>query len=1022
MKRLIIASCLALAFASAALGSSLSGYTNSGVVLSPPVIEATNFVNLGLFDFATLEPFTFADVQTYTNRGVMYGEYGFVFDTSPATSQDPPEGPAAGFSNQNPGQIYGGAEVPLTNSLEVIDAGADPQLIVNATNIESSGLLDVGATGLISITGNAVDLSRGTVQVEGVAQNGATAATVGLGAGIFDLYWGIGVENKKLGLGNLSLPFPTTPVQNVTNNLLTAETVQFSIENAQAVALTNEISPSNIVVQVILYGDTLGLVNMNAGFQPIAGSNYATSVVTWSSTVTNVYGQVFNNDLYLTDDIGSLTNATEQTNSKTASGRTLLIPTNYTIFRGTTIFSPGNAPYSPGLFANGFSTNNGTITNQYTALGVNVAAVTVQPDPTIAGSTFSNVAGRVQITANTSLNLTSAVIPAGNYLGLTATNHFVGSQGAQITFPYADINLGSTNGQLTITNLVAPFLPNLNGPISCYTAIWTNLTSATNIVITATATNTNTFTVTNEFTVLMVTSSLEPTAPVYVDNLALRSTNVVISDLVNVTSNLFINGQNLTITSNAGGSDTPFGELDLIGAPGIYSANWPVLQNLTNSGLIENDGEPGVSFFQLRQNPNNPTAGDAPWQSVVNHGSYNINVGGTNVGGIVSLGGNIFWANYFENTGTLLNPAFIYSEFGPITVQSTTAVLSNGEVLAVGESGDMSFTSGSLTIATQMIEANGSLALTATNLLTDLSLPADLTDGGSGNEWLSGDGFSLLAAPASGDLLGTAITNSCLAGKQCENTWAGIPDASISTTAGFYTNLLPVMAGNAPLGQLILSGGDTNSIFHFKGLDTVHPYALYVDQIQLQNGATNYGGPVGSIQKFTAFNIDTNVTIYYLDATMAGLDISQKLSQTEPGRIVWLSNYVGRFSYTNITYPDGRTFAFNRALAESETIDSNSNGIPNAFDPAPFPEPPLALTPESIGLVIALATNNSSSMAAISWLAPAYSTNTLYTRTLLNPNWQVRTNFVQGASNSRVTVFDSLLTNHLYKVGIVPFQ
>ena len=69
----------------------------------------------------------------------------------------------------------------------------------------------------------------------------------------------------------------------------------------------------------------------------------------------------------------------------------------------------------------------------------------------------------MEITANQSLDLTGAIINAGNYLNLSSTNHYAGSQGAQVTFPFADISLGSTNGQMSISNLVAPYLTRWNG-------------------------------------------------------------------------------------------------------------------------------------------------------------------------------------------------------------------------------------------------------------------------------------------------------------------------------------------------------------------------------------------------------------------------------------------------------------------------------------------------------------------------------------------------------------------------------
>ena len=110
----------------------------------------------------------------------------------------------------------------------------------------------------------------------------------------------------------------------------------------------------------------------------------------------------------------------------------------------------GNATYDPTLipfFAE---------TNAYTAYGVNIAAVTFEPDPTVPGQTVTNVPGRIVINADKYLDLTRTMISGPNYLNLVSTNHFVGCTNAQISSPFMDINLGTTNGQMGISNLVAP--------------------------------------------------------------------------------------------------------------------------------------------------------------------------------------------------------------------------------------------------------------------------------------------------------------------------------------------------------------------------------------------------------------------------------------------------------------------------------------------------------------------------------------------------------------------------------------
>ena len=184
----------------------------------------------------------------------------------------------------------------------------------------------------------------------------------------------------------------------------------------------------------------------------------------------------------------------------------------------------------------------------------------------------------------------------------------------------------------------------------------------------------------------------------------------------------------------------------------------------------------------------------------------------------------------------------------------------------------------------------------------------------------------------------------------CQNYWAGVPVA-------FPTNVgtpLPTLANNAPIGQLILQGGDNNSDFHFQGVngDTVNPYAMYVDQI-VMDGATN----TNSAGKFTAFNIDPNVTIYFLKATIGTNSISPALAGQAAGggQLVWLNNNVGHFSATKVTYADGQTFAVNSAYVQAY-------GLPS--------EPPVPLTPQTIQLQIGTTNVNSTPKAAISQVRP----------------------------------------------------
>src|SRR5260370_1182696 len=156
--------------------------------------------------------------------------------------------------------------------------------------------------------------------------------------------------------------------------------------------------------------------------------------------------------------------------------------------------------------------------------------------------------GRIEITANQVLNMANYRIDGVNYLSLTATNHFAGSPGAQVVVPNSDINLATTNGTMTISNLLSPVVPILNGTVEAWSSRWTNVDSTG---------------ITNEFHVLLVNTLFNSAAPSTVQNLTLRSTNLFISDVVNVTGNLLLDTERLTVMTNRAGSPTPTCQLNV---------------------------------------------------------------------------------------------------------------------------------------------------------------------------------------------------------------------------------------------------------------------------------------------------------------------------------------------------------------------------------------------------------------------------------------------------------------------------
>src|SRR5207244_1809505 len=148
-------------------------------------------------------------------------------------------------------------------------------------------------------------------------------------------------------------------------------------------------------------------------------------------------------------------------------------------------------------------------------------------------------------------DLSRAHISSLNYLLLKATNHFAGSSRAQISSPYTDLNLRSTNGLLAVTNVISPLIHRPEGIIDCFSARWTNEVAG----------------ITNAFHVLFVDAKSSSAFPSHAQTVVLRATNmisggldsIVISDILNITRSLLLDATAITLTTNSPGAANPFG-------------------------------------------------------------------------------------------------------------------------------------------------------------------------------------------------------------------------------------------------------------------------------------------------------------------------------------------------------------------------------------------------------------------------------------------------------------------------------
>jgi hypothetical protein len=533
-----------------------------------------------------------------------------------------------------------------------------------------------------------------------------------------------------------------------------------------------------------------------------------------------------------------------------------------------------------------------------------------------------------------------------------------------------DAYLRTTNAVMTVTNLIAPYLNHIEGTCDLWSARWTN-----------TVTDVLGNTVTNAFHVLFVESQFAPVTQPKIQTLWLNVTNftgasnsLVISDVLNVTSNLTLKADNITITTNPGNIFAPVGQLNILNQNIVWSSAIPSLMNFTNWGIVRAGN--AVYFGGSRtQPPYNTNIIDYPYNSFVNHGG-------------ITNQATLLWSTFFLNSGIF--------ECGPgsFVLQNGCGVtLTNGLIDAAG---DISLTACSLFVSNHMLLSEGALTLAVTNLLDDGSLASNSADAITNkNFWTAGYGIQLPMHPSQASLLGTTISNAAPDYALVPSQWAG--NDLGKTPAGF--------ANNAALGRLILQG-NIGCNYEFSPVTGVN--ALYVDQLQfLDYVATN----VDAAGNWLSVFCDPGMTVYYGQALANGNDISEKLSTVNNGRFQWVSNYnTGFYSSTNLIYTDGTTNRLNTSLVTSCDIDSNGNGVPNCMDRDPVP----VLSSASLALSVGV-TNHPTMGALVSWNAYPNTSNTLLSATTSSStNWQVVTNFIySGQFPGRVSVIDPIRTNGL---------
>jgi hypothetical protein len=970
--------CLLAALSLVAVGGVWAGPTtvdlfeNSGNVTltNPPQVDAVAFANYGFFGVASLLPYDFQNTLYFTNRGSMVGALGFRFDYTDDFGQ---RRPAHNFVNSGLAGVAGSEGFFIPGYSNVLSPS---YLFVSATNITSPGFLNVGNGGNLNLKGKKVNLAGGGLEVLPIESFFFANTIYDLNDdnipdafdpdnAVYDIWWGTGVQEPPLrgpintanllrflgggvqaqspahyvtnrnGADFMTSFFTAVPALSFTNMTFgrTGVTAWASITLTNASGTTtNALMPTNIFRQAVVVGLTQNLLatldtnfQVRARFAPsFTGVAFDTVAIEIASRTTNVVtAQPEFQSIYFVDRLASETNLAYLQNLGTLFYRAR--PYSMEIYRSTPFeFFSGTAPNTElfrtivysPVFSNVFATNF------YSGYAAEFDYVQSRP-PLVPGATPTNLPGRIELEADY-LDLRNTRMRGMGAINLNV-NHVQTTAGAKLDVQYLGYNLASTNGLLTVKNLSKESVDRMSGAFRAWSGLWTNQMALvlSNWFIDP---NTNYF---NPVTVpidvgihllILDASLVVRTQAVEAYVLNLRATNVVVEDPVLVGGSFLIDADGFTLG--------PAGKLVTTNQVMDWTyTNAPHLRYFTNSGWlsVQNVARYGTGYPSGRH-----------WDAFVNRGT------------LEAVGHDIM-ADYYEDTGAI-------QTVNNLTVHAKDMTLSGG---LDQSGGDTQFFADTLKLKNHIINATRAI-LAITNSLADLG-------SGANNRISVLDGFHLAIKPRIGDLLGTTLETTAPIFLTTDHTWAA-EDRGVSK-AGYVDN--------AAVGRLVLRVQAGGGLRFTKPTDPAgNPlpgsYALYVDFLEL---AVNLQSDPESF-----ITIEPGFTIYFANANVPVQDLDGKFE----GRLRWVRDFAGPSTTTTIASRMGgnlvRTINVNRALADSQSLDSDGDGLANGFDNFPF---------DGVRLTEARVINPNPFTVRVSWEAAAQTVYRVeYTTNLVSPVWQ----------------------------------
>lgn len=928
------------------------GYTNITVTRSPGPIDAKVFVNQGQFiatyDLGAGLPYDFQNTEYFWNQGLMTARPGFRFDLTKDSGVRVKTGT---FLNDRDGTVSVNPSID-TGRFFYGDPGG-PFLLVEATNIINRGLLSADTFGIMKITGDDVNLSRGTLRLNPLLSFSTSFVSTNLfypETGVYDDAWGtgnLGSDVRQILFMTPNVTYVTTPIYGLTNEFGSGRTILTTYQ-PKSYVYTNKVSETNYVVQAVFVSNTDTNVNVDVVFDKSSFIQNARDViVNLSHQSTNIFGSTEQRQLYIIDRLGYDTNYNVFSNVLTG---TTFRPSNYEITRspqGGLLLDRGraNEPLRSDLFTrfynaqfpNGLAYSNNIVTNYYSGYNATVVATTSFVPP-VEGASPTNLSGRIDINAG-NLNLQNAKIRAESIVNINA-KHLVNTEGTLIESPQLYYQLGSTNGLLRLKNLAKKEVSRLSGGLSLYSAIWTNtVTIPTNGVAAArqgakplgaggsAPIQTDAACPPGHTPLLSAflgepcsdggTDPVDPVDPTPVDGGSGLTVEVLfhillVDSTLETRTPVALNGlrtsaETTILQDRMAVTDTlridaknlsidgllAIGNVyDTFGASGIKPkiSDWTAT-NFPNLKYLTNNG--------LLVVPGSISLGadrTEPYEV--------ISIRGTNVSA-----GHYYWTKTFDNSGLILGGVAVpsgetfdlFRDVAHVQIDSQDARLENGRIESGGR---VRLNSKNLRMRNHQIVSDSTVTLNVSDNLSD-------SGPGSSVRISTVYGFELLAKPANGDLLGSTFESTPPANSEAVQKWAG--EDRGATKEGFVNN--------AAIGRLVLNG-NFGTLFTFQAAGSKS--ALYVDYLDLSASVRE--------NLEASLSVDDNMTIYFAGSSVP----SEQLDGALNGRIRWVRDFAGANSSVDVLLRDGRTVKVNRSLRESLKIDSDGDGIYNGQDLFPF--------------------------------------------------------------------------------------